>query len=97
VEGVVQNSAEDLARTLRALQAEYEASDAARRLRIRKLVMEAREHCRWSLRRLHDDVARAEEKQEAFLWMTTWLENPVVFEEWLRLRWRRGSGDGRPG
>lgn len=88
IEGVVQDNLADLERTLLALQSEYEASDAQRRSRIREVVIEAKQHCRWAVRRLEAEPERSEEKREALLWMNTWLENPPVFSMWLTVRRR---------
>jgi hypothetical protein len=86
VEGVVQDDLDALARTLLALEVEYETGGAPTRRRIRDLVIAAKQHCRWALRRLEADNPRAIERQEALLWMQTWLENPPVFDGWLSVR-----------
>jgi hypothetical protein len=88
VEGVVQDDSEELARTLRALQAEYEAADGRQRMRIRQVVIQAKDHCRWTLRRSGNTAEREREKREALLWMSTWLENPPLFDTWLAIRRR---------
>ncbi len=59
---------------------EYEKGDATRRAAVRKLVITAKDHARWALRRGHAT------KEEMVLWMMTWLENPPVFREWVKLR-----------
>jgi hypothetical protein len=41
------------------------------------------DHARWAARR------KPGEKEEMLLWLMTWLENPPVFLEWVKLR-RRG-------
>jgi hypothetical protein len=84
VEGVRQDSLADLERTLLALAAEYEHGDAARRARVRALVLEARRHA--------ELAARRKPKDEELLWLRTWLENPLVFPVWARLRRRACSG-----
>ena len=88
VEGVVQDSFDELARSLCALQVEYEAAGAPGRQRIREIVIEAKDHSRWALRRLRDAPERLAEKQEVLLWLSTWLENPPVFHCWLAVRRR---------
>ncbi len=82
VEGVRQESFEGLESSLMRLLQEYTSGDHARQLAVRRLVIEARTHARWASRR--ED--RRAEKQEMMLWMLTWLENPPLFPEWLRLR-----------
>jgi len=87
VEGVRQESFGVLESSLLRLLGEYEQGAAATRLRVRKLVIDAKEHARWTSKRA---AARNEEKLaekgEMILWMLTWLENPPVFPEWVRLR-----------
>jgi hypothetical protein len=82
VEGVRQESFEALERSLLRLLVEYEHADSQRRLAIRRLVIAARDHARWASR---TDAERAK-KEEMRLWMLTWLENPPLFPEWVRLR-----------
>ncbi len=82
IEGVRQESFEALESSLLKLLAEYEAGDAARRSRIRKTVIEAKDHARLAAR----SPEKAEQKQEMILWMLTWLENPAVFPQWVSLR-----------
>jgi hypothetical protein len=78
VEGVRQNTLDDLHRTLNAMAAEYERDPK----QVRSAVLVARQHAEWNLRRQPGDALR----EEAFLWIRTWLENPGVFESWARLR-----------
>jgi hypothetical protein len=74
VDGVRQSNLEELEATLLALLAEYESGAAAHRLAVRKLVITAKDHAKWT------------HKQENLLWLTTWLENPPLFPAWARLR-----------
>ncbi|MGD0620830.1 MAG: hypothetical protein ABSB67_24665 [Bryobacteraceae bacterium] len=87
VEGVRQNSLQDLERTLRALALEYAPGGPDRRQAIRDLVITARNHARLAARR--SEVAS--EKAEMILWMKTWLENPDTFETWVAIRKRNLS------
>jgi hypothetical protein len=89
VEGVRQSTFDELERSLAALTAEYERRDAQHRQAVRQLVITAKDHARWSARR---DEKRAE-KEEMALWMLTWLENPPLFADWVRLR-KKTSGAG---
>jgi len=82
VEGVRQESFAALESSLMKLLQEYLSGSRASQLVVRRLVIEARTHARWASRR--ED--RRAEKQEMMLWMLTWLENPPLFPEWLRLR-----------
>lgn len=88
IEGVRQESFESLEASLLKLLAEYEAGDAGRRSRARKVVIEAKDHARLAARK---PELRAD-KEEMILWMLTWLENPAVFPGWVRLR-RAALGD----
>ncbi|MCX6592001.1 MAG: hypothetical protein NTZ56_10785 [Acidobacteria bacterium] len=72
VEGVRQDTLDQLERTLLALLDEPEA---------RRLVIEAKDHARMAQRR-----APTPEREEKLLWMTVWLENRPLFRDWLRLR-----------
>jgi len=74
IEGVRQSNPGELELSLLALLAEYEAGDAARKRAVRKLVITAKDHARWT------------RKEENVLWLTTWLENPPLFPAWARLR-----------
>jgi hypothetical protein len=84
VAGVRQDSLETLERSLLDIGEEYArarvAGDRARERLCRRLVIEAKDHAKWSFRR-----GRAE-KEEMVLWMLTWLENPGVFPAWVELR-----------
>ena len=80
VEGVRQSNLGALELSLLALLAEYEAGDIAHRQAVRKLVITAKEHARWT------------GKAEHVLWLTTWLENPPLFPAWARLR-KENNGD----
>jgi hypothetical protein len=89
VEGVRQSTFDELERSLAALTAEYARRDAQHRQAVRQLVITAKDHARWSAGR---DEKRAE-KEEMTLWMLTWLENPPLFADWVRLR-KKLSGAG---
>jgi hypothetical protein len=83
IEGVRQESLGALEVSLKKLLHEYESGDAARRACIRRLVIVAKDHARWASRK---SAAHRAEKEEMMLWMLTWLENPPLFPEWVRLR-----------
>jgi hypothetical protein len=74
VEGVRQASLDELESSLLAMLAEYEKGDPARRAAVRRVVITAKEHARWHKR------------EEEMLWLLTWLENPTVFPDWVKLR-----------
>ena len=83
IEGVRQDSFENLERTLLQLQSAYESGDVARKRSYRDLVIRAKDHAKFALE-------KKPEKQEMLLWMLTWLENPPAFHLWLGLRKRQG-------
>ena len=91
VEGVRQDSFEELERTLLALGGEYaaatEAANSPRARACRRLVIETKNHARFAIRRGRD----AEAKREMALWTLTWLENPGVFPVWVEMRKRATS------
>jgi hypothetical protein len=92
VEGVRQESLEELERTLAALGGEYEAAvktgDRRRAKTIRRAVISAKDHARFAAARLEGEPRAA--REEMILWMLTWLENPAVFRVWLGLRKKAG-------
>ena len=45
-------------------------------------MIEAKDHARWAAR----NPEKRAEKQEMALWMLTWLENPPLFPQWVKLR-----------
>jgi hypothetical protein len=84
VEGVRQDDFDGLEHSLITLLGEYERGDAARRTEVRRRVIEAKDHARWAAR----TPAKRGQKEEMAMWMRTWLENPPLFPEWVRLRRR---------
>jgi len=89
VQGVRQATLAELEASLFRLLAEYEAGDPQRRMAVRRLVITAKEHARLAAR----NPDKRPEKQEMILWLTTWLENPPVFKDWVSIR-RRLVGAG---
>jgi hypothetical protein len=112
VAGVCQTNLDELESSLIALLDEYERGDADRRAAVRRLVITAKDHARWSLKKTGkrtaksapvdtetisdqasvsdqaaiSDNAAISDKEEMILWMITWLENPPLFPQWVRLR-----------
>ena len=82
VEGVRQGSFDELEASLLRFQDEYERGDAARRAAVRRMVITSKEHARLAAR----NAAKRAEKEEMVLWLLTWLENPPLFADWVRLR-----------
>ena len=82
VEGVRQATFPELESGLLRLLEEYQSSDPPRRMAVRRLVITAKEHARLAAR----NPDKRLDKEEMILWLTTWLENPPVFSEWLSIR-----------
>ena len=82
VEGVRQGTFDELETSLRKLLEEYQRGDAARRMAVRRLVITAKDHARLAAR----SPEKRGEKEEMILWLTTWLENPPLFGDWVRIR-----------
>jgi hypothetical protein len=82
VEGVRQETFDALESSLLKLLAEYQQGDAAARMRVRRVVIAAKDHARFAGRK----EEKKQEKEEMALWLLTWLENPPLFPDWVRLR-----------
>lgn len=99
VEGVRQDSFENLERTLLAMAEEYRrARDGGARERAgacRRQVITAKDHARLAARRLAAAPEAGARKDEMISWMIVWLENPAVFPRWLRLRKKQLAAEGR--
>ena len=93
VEGVRQGSFDELEASLLRFQAEYERGDPARRAALRRVVIASKEHARLAAR----NPAKRAEKEEMILWLLTWLENPPLFADWVRLRRSVGKTGSRGG
>jgi hypothetical protein len=99
IAGVRQSNIEELEASLLALLDEYERGDPPHRAAVRRLVITAKDHARWASHKsppvspvspVSDSAPASNElessKSEMILWMVTWLENPPVFREWVKLR-----------
>ena len=82
VAGVRQGNLDELQASLALLLDQYLSGDAAHKREVRRLVITAKEHARLAAR----NPARQAEKAEVILWLTTWLENPPLFPDWVALR-----------
>ncbi len=82
VEGVRQESLDALERSLLRMLAEYEGGGRERKALVRRAVITAKDHARLAAR----VEAKRALKEEMILWMVTWLGNPGVFPDWVRLR-----------
>ena len=95
VEGVRQTSFDELQESLERLLEIYSTGDVGRKQAVRSMVIEAKDHARLAARSRSTTPARRSEKEEMVMWLLTWLENPGVFPEWVRLRrmaWESEAG-----
>jgi hypothetical protein len=96
IEGVHTSDLNQAERTLRALAVEYESADPERRKIYRRVVIEAKQRARWWLRRSASlDPPETPLKEEVLLWTSTWLENPLLFQQWVSLRKQQFPTEGR--
>lgn len=86
LEGVRQDTFENLERTLLLLWQEYAAADREGRRQCRALVIAAKDHARLAARNPKVSEDKRQQKEEMLLWILTWLENPGAFELWVGLR-----------
>jgi hypothetical protein len=84
VEGVRQETPDALESSLLAMLHEYERGDGARKALVRRAVITAKDHAKLAARIEEKRAA----KEEMVLWMLTWLENPPLFPDWIKLRRR---------
>jgi len=82
IEGVRQDTLDTLEESLVKMLDEYERGDRERQTAVRRLVIEAKDHAKWAMK----SPEKRAEKEEMVLWMLTWLENPPLFRQWIRLR-----------
>jgi hypothetical protein len=96
VEGVRQDSFQELERTLVALAREYQnatdAGDQGRAARCRGAVLTGKDHARLAARRPGASPESKAQKEEMASWMLIWLENPTLFPTWLALRKKAAGG-----
>ena len=90
VEGVRQDTFENLERTLLALREEYLVLHACggklESRPCRSIVIEARRHADLALGNRRTSEPKRQQKAEMRLWILMWLENPDGFAVWVRLR-----------
>jgi hypothetical protein len=79
IEGVRQESLDTLESSLVKMLQVYESGKKAQ---VRKAVITAKDHAKLAARKTETRAV----KEEMILWMLTWLENPALFPDWLRLR-----------
>jgi hypothetical protein len=97
VRGVEQHGFDELERSLIELAEVYAARPDLRRF-TRNQVIAAKERARWASRNLRAAEAVRRRKAEMLEWMLVWLDDPAMFETWVRLRrYAMESGVHPPG
>jgi len=83
--GVEQHGFDELETALIALAEVYAARPDLRRF-TRSQVIAAKDRARWASRNLRVEEAVRRRKAEMLEWMLVWLDDPAMFETWVRLR-----------
>jgi len=91
VEGVRQDSFENLERTLCALAQVY-AADGECAAACRRAVLTGKDHARLASRRRGASLEEKARKEEMASWMLVWLEKLAIFPQWLALRKKAAGG-----
>ena len=76
---------DQLEASLRALQQLYTDSHDSRS-ELRKAVIRAKDRARFAARNPKVAPEKRAEKEEMVRWMLVWLENPLIFTDWIVLR-----------
>jgi len=88
--GVRQANFDELEASLIEMEHVYaqarEAGDRARAQYCRSQVIQAKDHARLAAHSPSATAEKKSQKEEMIQWMLVWLENPAVFEEWVKLR-----------
>jgi len=88
--GVRQSSFEELEASLLEIEAVYAEAvaggDLTRATACRRVVIQAKDRARLVSRNEKIDAEKRKQKEEMVEWMLVWLENPGIFESWVRLR-----------
>jgi hypothetical protein len=88
VEGVRQSSFTELEESLTRFTQAYERSALPGQSALRRLAIKAKDHAKLAAKSKNVSPTKHAEKTEMILWLTTWLENPALFPEWVQLRRR---------
>jgi len=86
VEGVRQSAFDELEESLTRFTAAYQRSNRPAQAALRRLAIKAKEHARLAAVSKNATPRKRAEKTEMILWLNTWLENPPLFPEWVRIR-----------
>lgn len=83
--GIRSKSLEDLEMSLLDMQRVYAANRELSAI-CRRVVIQAKDRARFAARNPKIDASKREMKEEMLRWMLVWLEDPSMFEPWVRLR-----------
>ena len=88
--GVRQKTFEELERSLLEIEQVYTRAqnegDRGRTQLCRNTVIQAKDHARLAARGPKTSHEKKMEKEEMVQWMLVWLENPGIFQAWVKLR-----------
>jgi len=88
--GVRQKTFEELERSLLEIEQVYTRAqnegDRGRAQLCRNTVIQAKDHARLAVRGPKTSHEKKMEKEEMAQWMLVWLENPGIFQAWVKLR-----------
>jgi hypothetical protein len=86
--GVIQHTQEELEASLTEMARIYEARPDLRRYS-REQVIAAKDRAKWLSRSGRIDQDKRQTKAEMAEWMLVWLDDPSMFEAWIRVRRRQ--------
>ena len=93
--GIRQHTFEELEESLIRMEQAYraagEAGNREQARYCRRQVIQAKDQARLAARNPKATTDRKKQKEEMVQWMLVWLENPGVFESWVRIRSRTRS------
>lgn len=82
---IVWKTLDELEASLREFAERY-AADATSRRALRDAVIHAKDRARFASRNPKAAPEKRAVKEEMLRWMLVWLDDPAMFEDWVRLR-----------
>ncbi|MDQ2899816.1 MAG: hypothetical protein M3Y07_08450 [Acidobacteriota bacterium] len=86
--GIRQKSLDELETSLLEMRRVYAAAPGLAAA-CRKIVIQAKDRARFAARNPKAAACKRAVKEEMLRWMLVWLEDPSMFEPWVRLRKKR--------
>ncbi|MGI8991260.1 MAG: hypothetical protein ACR2I2_16980 [Bryobacteraceae bacterium] len=83
--GIRRKSLDDLETSLLDMQRVYANAPELSPI-CRKIVIQAKDRARFAARNPKIDASQRELKEEMLRWMLVWLDDPSMFQPWVRLR-----------